>query len=119
MAKVSEFQETLSMNVSTNGTAFRLDHMDGFSLQASWTESVAALAGTLDLQVSNNAYDSNNEVNPSAQWDDFAGSAVAVSGSGTFIWNVDPAMFKAVRIRWVRTSGQGSVVTNYWAKGVI
>lgn len=121
MKTISSRQDTTSMNASFNGAALDVSHLEGFAIEAKWTESSATLAGTLKVQVSNTAFLNNvyQQEDPNAVWSDIAGSSVAVSGSGTQMWNVSSAYYKACRVVWTRTSGQGSIVVTYWAKGVI
>lgn len=109
----------VSMNASFNGAAVHLEHMEGYSVVASWTETSATLAGTLKLQASNNAFadNVNNDEDPAAVWADIPGSPVSVSGSGSFAWNVAAAYYKAFRYVWTRTSGQGTITAYITAKG--
>ena len=114
-----------SMNATFNGTAFLLDSMEGFSIAWAWTETSAALAGTLKLQASNNAfldnpaYPASLNINPNALWVDIPGSSVTlVTGSGSQFWNVADVYYRSVRVVWTRTSGQGTYTANLWAKGI-
>jgi hypothetical protein len=108
------------MNASFNGAAYHMEHLDGYSICASWTETSATLAGTLKLQASNNAFTDNvnNNEDANSVWVDVTGSAVAVSGSGSQFWNVSDVYYKAFRIVWTRASGQGSFTAYIHAKGV-
>lgn len=108
------------MNATNNGAAVHLSNMEGYSIAAVWTESVAVLDGTMKLQASNNAFKDNvnNNEDSAATWIDITGSSVAVSGSGSQFWNVSDVYYKSVRIVWTRTSGQGSYTAYITAKGV-
>lgn len=110
----------VSMNSSFDGTPIKVDYLDGFSICANVVETSASLAGTLKLQVSNNAYldNVNNELNPSAVWADYPSSTVTLtSGSLAVFWNVADAYFEAVRVVWTSSSGQGTIATYVVAKG--
>lgn len=117
--RILERDDSVSMNATFNGDAVHLEHMEGYSVVASWTETAATLAGTLKLQASNNAFadNVNNNENASASWADIAGSSVAVSGAGSFAWNVSAAYYKSFRVVWTRTSGQGVYTAYVAAKG--
>lgn len=114
-----------SLNATFNGTAFLLDSMEGFSIALAWTETSAALAGSFKLQASNNAfldnpaYPASLNINPNALWVDIPGSTVTTaSGNGSQFWNVADVYYRAVRLVWTRTSGQGTYAANLWAKGI-
>jgi hypothetical protein len=118
--KASDRIDSKSMNASFNGDAYHVEYLEGYSICASWTETSATLAGTLKLQASNNGFTDNvnNNENPNAVWVDITGSAIAVSGSGSQFWNVSDVYYKAFRIVWTRTSGQGTFAAYIHAKGV-
>lgn len=80
------------------------------------------LTGTLKLQASNDAFLQdgwNNEENTSATWIDITGSSVAVSGTGSQIWNVSDVYYSAARVVWTRTVGIGTYTAHITAKGAI
>lgn len=108
-----------SMNASFDSNAFHLETLEGYSICAAWTETSATLAGTLKLQASNDAFtdNTNNQEKSGATWVDITGSSVAVSGSGSQFWNVSDVYYKAFRIVWTRTSGQGTFTAYIHAKG--
>lgn len=118
--KVSNREDSASMNASFNGASYHVEFLEGYSICAAWTETSATLAGTLKLQASNNAFTDNvnNNENSSATWVDITGSSVAVSGSGSQFWNVSDVYYKAFRIVWTRTSGEGTFAAFIHAKGV-
>lgn len=109
----------ISMNATFNGAAFGLDHMTGYSVIARALETSATLGGTLKLQCSNNAFTNNvnNTEASDAIWVDISGSTQNVSGTGNFAWNVDAAFYKAMRVVWTRTSGEGTADIHIHAKG--
>lgn len=110
----------VSMNASFNDVPYQLEHMDGYSLCAAVTETVASLAGTLKLQASNNAFldNTDNNQNPNAVWVDIPSSSVVLTaGSNNQFWNVTDAFYEAFRIVWTRTSGQGNLKYYLIGKG--
>lgn len=78
-----------------------------------------ALAGTLKLQASNNAFldNTNNGEDPAAVWVDIPGSSVTVAAAGTQIWNVSDVYYKSVRQVYTSTSGNGVYTSYVYAKG--
>ena len=121
--KIANRTDTTSMDASFNGAAFGLDGMVGFSIQGTYTESSAALSGTIKLQASNNAILDNPTAgteNPDAVWEDIDGADVTLTtGSGTFFFNVSDVYYRAFRVVWTRTDGEGSLTTYTWAKGFV
>jgi hypothetical protein len=110
----------VSMNATFNGSPYKVDFLDGFSICAAIDETTPSLAGTLKLQVSNNAFldNVNNETNASATWVDYPSSTVTLTAGNTqVLWNVSYVYFEAVRIVWTRTSGQGTITPYFVAKG--
>lgn len=118
--KVSNRQDSELMATSFNGDAYHVEFLEGYSICAKWTETSVTLAGTLKLQASNNAFadNVNNNENSNATWVDITGSSVAVSGSGSQFWNVSDVFYKAFRVVWTRTSGEGTFEAFIHAKGV-
>lgn len=112
--------DAVSMNASFNGTARKVDFSHGFSICLSITETSASLDGTLKLQASNNAFKdlTNNEVRSDAIWVDIPSTSVTLNGGDdTVVWNVGDVYYEAVRIVWTRTSGQGTLLEYFIAKG--
>lgn len=118
---ISNRNDSGSLDATFNGAAYHMEHLEGFSICAVWLESSATLAGTLKLQASNNGFTDNvnNNENPNATWVDITGSSIAVSGAGSQFWNVSDVFYKAFRIVWTRTSGQGTYQAFITAKGTI
>lgn len=121
MRVVDRVDTGLSMTTSFNGTAIGVDHLEGLSVCIAVTETSASLAGTLKLQASNNAFldtNSNNTVDPNAVWVDISGSSVALTaGSGNYMFNVSEIYYRAVRIVWTSTSGEGTAIAYWHGKG--
>ncbi len=103
-----KYQDAASMDASFNGANVGLAHMRGFSIVAAWTETSATLAGDLTLEASNDG----------SVWSTISGSTVAVSGTGSTAWNHSDSYFKYVRIKWARTSGEGTITAILQAKDV-
>ncbi len=117
---------TQSMNASFTSTPYTLEHMEGFSVCLSWTESVVSLVGTFVLQACNNPFKSgamNSDGTPiedaAAVWVDITGSDQTVAGAGTKFINIDGVYYNAFRVKWTRTSGQGSVTFYAHARGTM
>ena len=119
--KISNRNDVASMNASFTSAAYHIEHLIGYSICGTWAQTAATLSGLIKLQASNNAFmdNVNNEENPDATWVDITGSSIAVSGSGDQFWNVSDAYYKAFRIVWVRSGGQGTYTAFITAKGVI
>lgn len=110
---------TQSMNASFNGAAYLVERMNIYSIIAQVLETSASLAGTLKLQVSNNAFTDNAsfEENSNAVWDDLPSSSYTLTaGNDVWSWNVADVGYEAVRIVWTRTSGQGTIAPYFLAK---
>lgn len=119
--RVTTRTDSVSMNATFNGAALGVDHLEGFSVCISAAETSASLVGTLKLQASNNAFDetrSDGTVASGAVWVDITGATENVSGTGTFMFNVSEVYYRAVRVVWTRTSGEGTMTARWFGKGV-
>ena len=105
-----QLDKATSMNASFNGTPIAVLDRNGYSVIGAWTESLAALVGTVKLQASND-FDPTVQPNVAGTWTDITGSAVSVSGSGSYGWNVSDVHYAWVRVVWTSTSGQGTMNT--------
>lgn len=113
-----------SMNASfdgaaADGLAYNIERLSTFSIVARVTETSASLAGTLKLQVSNNAFKDATSLTErsDAIWVDLASSDFTLTaGSDDYVWNFCDAGYESVRIVWARTSGQGTVSAYFIAK---
>lgn len=99
----------MSANISSE--AILLDQIYGFAMQAVYSGSPV---GTLKIQVS---CDITNDRSNVVNWDDLAGSSVAISASGITTYNVDAQFYKWIRIVYVFTSGTGALNVAYNSKG--
>lgn len=75
----------------------QVDFAFGFSVQANIL--TGSPVGTIKLQSS---VDGSTYV-------DYPGSSFAVSGTGSFIWNVTEVMFSNFQVVYTRTSGTGTM----------
>jgi hypothetical protein len=108
-----------AMTSSTPYTVFYVERMKQYAICCDIAETSAALAGTLKLQASNNAYTDNTDLidNPDAVWVDIPSSSVTLTtGSTQTFWNAADVGYEAVRIVWTRTSGQGTLKSYFLAK---
>lgn len=97
-------------------------HMEGYSYQIVVPNNGGA-GGTLTLEVSNHAKDSNvNDGDlPSGQqiWSTVAGSSQVVpAGGGTFFYNVTDVYYEAVRFRYA-TADTGTITEYFLGKGIM
>lgn len=109
-----------AMSVSIAGTVFYAERMKGYSICAAIHETSAALAGTLKLQASNNAFTDNTDLinNPAAVWVDIPTSPITLtSGDTQVFWNHDAVFYESVRVVWTSTSGQGTFTPYFLGKG--
>jgi hypothetical protein len=92
--------------------------MTGYSLILTATETSATLAGTVKLQMSNNAFkeDSGAE-DPSATWVDITGATDDISGTSEVAFNVDGSHYRAVRYVYTSSSGNGTAQAFWHATG--
>lgn len=119
--KAASKEITIEMAASANSDPVAVDHMNGYSICASWTESVASLVGELKLQASNNAFTHQDlqVADASAVWSNVPASDYPVSGAGSYCWNVSDVQYKAFRLVWTRTSGEGTLTGHIQIKGII
>lgn len=94
-----------AMSTSWVSGAVSLKHIIGFSVTARVTGG-ASPAGTFTLEVSNDAIDTHND-SPTPAWVLLADSAQAITTDGNIIWNVSFSHYRQVRVRYVRSSGDG------------
>ena len=89
------------------------------SIQAVMTGSPV---GVLTLEVSNDIVKINPAVaNQGANvvtWTTYTGSAVSVSASGDFLWNLSEIGYRWLRLKYTKTSGTGSLTAVMSGKGV-
>lgn len=112
--------DTFSLGATSNGAAFPLASMEGFSVAGNIVTSDAV--GTIKLQASNNAIPDNptGVENPNATWEDISGATeVLASANATMLINVADVYYNAFRIVYTRSSGTGTATFYIWAKGVM
>lgn len=110
--KLSDGTVTGDMTFNLVSNVFDIRTIVGFSIQAKYT---GAPVGTLSLQATN---DAPNSPLGAQEWVEIAGSSVAVSASGTYLYNLDLAFFGWIRLAWVFTSGTGTLTAKIVTKGV-
>lgn len=110
-----------SLAATFNGNAISIDFLDGYSVVVA---IVGTVAGTVKLQMSNNAFLDNvgdltaaQIANPDAVWEDLPGSEYAVANTANFAWNIADPYYEAFRYVWTRTSGTGTLKAYIMAKG--
>jgi hypothetical protein len=79
-----------------------LQQIDGFSFQAIYTGSPV---GTFTLECTNDDPDSGTTT-----WVTVDGSSFANSGAGSYMWNLINQFYYFVRLRYVFTSGSGTLI---------
>ncbi len=105
----------MSADIASDGQD--LNQVYTYSIQAVYT---GAPVGTLQLEISNdNPYipSSGNPAVNVVNWIPYSGSTVAVSGAGSFMWNVLTTGNRWVRVTYTATSGTGSLDLRYSGKG--
>ena len=104
-----------------NSTPVPLDQIFGYAVQAIWTGTPN---GTLKLQAScdaplNTTQTSNGGPDAVTNWTDIADSSDMISGSaGSYMWNVDGAYYRYVRVVYVNTSSTGVLNVQITVKGI-
>lgn len=122
MRTVARHDTDIALIASTNGTALCIDSMDGFSLSVTLTRAAGTLAGTLKLQgTASNPWTDNvgNYANAAAIWDDIPASSLAVStgSTATYSYNSSSSYYRGVRLVWTHSTGSGTYVADWFAKG--
>lgn len=123
--KAAPIAQILAATGTVTTAAVDITHMQGYAWTASWTDG-SSVAGTYKVQVSPNPYvvdpPRNNlgapAENPDAVWVDLPDSATAVTGTSNFMWNVDAPYYFGTRLVYTATSGTGTAVVYFTAKGV-
>lgn len=90
------------------------------AIQAVWTGSPV---GNILLQVScdpvfeKQSYQGTDQAANVVNWSDYTLSIQPVSGAGDFAWNLNFLGFKWVRLKYIPTSGSGSLSVAFNGKG--
>ena len=117
------FDNTLVVNaadasVTVTSSAITLENIFGYAIQVVFTGSPV---GSLKLQAS--CDQGSNPINASAigagitNWNDIAGTTVAISSAGLTLYNMDAQYYKWVRIVYTPDSGTGTVSARINSKG--
>lgn len=123
--KAAPVVQTLAATGTVTTAAVDITHMQGYCWTASWTDG-SSVTGTYKVQVSPNAYvvdpPRNNlgvaAENPAAVWVDLPDSSTPVTGSAAYMWNVDAPYYTGTRLVYTATSGTGSAIIYFTARGV-
>lgn len=86
------------------------------------TLTAVALAGTMKLQGSNNAFTGNTslEENSDAIWEDISNTSANITGaSGAELYNITGVYFNAIRASVTATTGDAEIEFYFYAKGQI
>lgn len=81
------------------------------SIQAIWTG--ASALGSIFLEISNDNVSVGSSV---TNWSTYTGSSTAVSGPGNFMWNLNLAGYRWVRVHFAYTSGTGTLNAQFNGK---
>lgn len=92
----TDFISAGDMSANITGSAFTMINQDGVGIQAVYTGSPV---GEMRLQSSNNG----------TNWDDMAGTAIAVSAAGSSSWTVALFKHRYIRLYYSFTSGTGTL----------
>jgi len=108
------FPTAHALNASFNGTAFQLNQVYGFCVQATVTGTPT---GSFFLQACNDADSgaanpmaSNPLANPT-NWSTIANSTEAVSAAGVLTWNFNGSFYNYVRLCYTDGSSGSSTAT--------
>lgn len=87
-----------------------LDQVFGYSVQAVYTTE-AALGGVLQMQASSNHQEDNERnVIVEGDWVTIKNSSVTISGSGSFIWNMQEPNYLWARLVYTPAIGDSGVL---------
>lgn len=97
----------------------------GLDIQQLYSYAIGAvfsgtMAGTFVLQVSSDIVLMAPGSDPAANvinWYDYTDSAVSISEGGNYLWNVNPAGYRWVRLKYTKSSGTGSLSVYFDGKG--
>ena len=101
----TQFVTSVLMNTNITSSPIAVNQLYGFSIQAVYTSTSS---GTLKLQASADPFN-NNAMHPDSittptHWTDIADSSATISGTGTYIWNINGAFYNYVRLVFTDSS---------------
>lgn len=107
----------MSGDVTSKGVF--LDQLCFYAIQAVWSGS--SPTGLFKLQVSNDYVPvSQTSTDPAAavtNWTDYTASSYSITANGDYVWNVTVAAYAWVRLKYVFTSGTGTLNAKFFGKG--
>lgn len=122
--RVSTKAATLDLGATGASSALDICYLNGYAIVVSWP-ATGTPVGTLTLEGTNDAWDEEKKISgvdteySGATWVTISGSSTSVSGSaGSYAWNAADQNFQAVRIKYTRTSGTGTLTFNFRGKSV-
>jgi hypothetical protein len=95
------------MGADVTSDQLALDSFSNFAIYAKYT---GAPNGEIKLEAS-----IDNTSTPT-NWVQVSGSAVTITGADEVLWNMTNASYKWIRVKYVRTSGTGTLNVNYNVK---
>lgn len=120
---------SVSGSVNTTSLGFPLKNMEGYSVQAVFSQSGSlpplGVTGSFKLQASNGRtfLQQNDPCANIKSWVDLPGTLQILSASAgshaSFLWNMSSAYYGAVRVFVSGTSGTGSLDINVVGKGPV
>ncbi len=111
---------SMTGTTTVNSAPIELDQIYGYAIQAAWTGTPN---GTIKLQGSCDAparqtQTSNGGPDSVTVWTDIADSSQNISGSaGNYMWNVNGAFYRFVRLTYTNSSSTGTLSANIVLKG--
>ncbi len=111
---------SMTGTATINSAAIPVDQLWGFAIQAEWTGTPT---GTIKLQASCDAPIGTNQTSSGTStvtnWTDITDSSYSITGSaGNYMWNVQAAGYRFVRLTYTNASSTGSLSATMSTKGV-
>jgi len=112
------FPSSKSMGANLIGAPIDCSSLIAFSLVAKWTAGAPVPVGTLFIEISNANVNRPEDV-PADSWSTDTGTLLNVNGAGDQIYNFLSSGHRWLRVRYNRTSGDGTFVrADFNGKGV-
>ena len=106
-----------SMGASFVSNGVDISKIDLLSIQAVWTGG-GSPNGSFTVEVSNDdvPLGSNNQSSNVVNWTTYPSSTITISTDGSLVYNIANLGYRWARVRYVRTSGTGTVNANLVVK---